>query len=157
MTDVETRITKLGLKIPPPRERIASKPYDLYVIEGSMLYLSGHIPDIEGEPPLRGIVGTDVDLAQAQEASRRVVRNLLATMRGAVGDLNKVARLIKVLGMVQAAPDFTEHPAVVNAASEIFVELWGEDAGRSARSAVGVASLPLGVPVEIELIALLKS
>ena len=156
MLDVEARVTELGLKIPPPRERSASKPYDLYVIEGSMLYLSGHIPDIEGEPPLRGIVGTDLDLTQAQDASRRSVRNILATMRRAVGDLNGVARIVKVLGLVQAAPHFTDHPAVINAASQIFVDLWGEDAGRSARSAVGVASLPLGVPVEIELLASLK-
>lgn len=153
----DERLAELGIALPPPGAQDPAKPYARYVLDGRHLYVSGNIPDIAGEPPLRGTVGVDLDVEAARAAAVRVTRNLLGVMRDATGDLDRVERIVKVLGLVQAAPDFTQHPAVVNAASEIFVALWGEDRGRGARSAFGVASLPLGVPVEIELIALLSA
>lgn len=130
-------------------------PFALYTVSGRILYTSGHIPDLDGAPPLRGRLGKELDTNAGRIAARRVALNLLATLHHAVGDLNGIRRILKLTGFVASADGFVDQPDVINAASEIFVELWGY-AGVHARSAIGVAQLPLGVPVEIELIVELE-
>lgn len=149
---IKKRPEQAGIVIPEYRPLPTSLPFQLFSRTGVMLYLSGHIPDIPGLVPLRGRLGAEIDLAAGREAARRVAQNLLATLQEAAAGLENVDRILKLTGFVASVDDFTQQPDVVNAASEIFVEIWGED-GVHARSAIGVAQLPLGVPVEIELIA----
>lgn len=114
-----------------------------------MLYIAGMVPLLEGKPTHCGVVGAGVSIEEAQAAARQCVLNALAVIRGAVGTLDKVERFVYVQGFVQAANGFTESHVVMNGASDYLVELFG-DCGRHARAAVGVNSLPLGVPVEIQ-------
>ena len=143
-------LSRLELQIPPYRDLPESALLKLWSRVGDVVYLSGHIPDIAGEPPLRGRLGAELNVDQGREAAVRVARNLLATLAYAAGGLDHTTRIVKLLGFVASDPSFTDQPSVIDAASEIFVALWGDG---HARSAVGVAQLPLGVPVEIELIA----
>jgi enamine deaminase RidA (YjgF/YER057c/UK114 family) len=121
------------------------------VRSGNLLFTSGHGPLKDGRVAFQGKVGRELTVEQGQEAARLTGLNLLATLRDALGSLDRVRRVVKVLGMVQCADDFTDQPKVINGFSDLVVEVFG-DAGRHARSAVGMGSLPFGIPVEIEMI-----
>jgi len=146
----EQRIKDLGLVLPTP-----SKPIAVYVpaiITGNLLYTAGHIPLTAEGKPLQGQVGGDFTLQQGADAARTVGLSILSTVRNKLGTLDRVVQLVKVLGMVNCTAGFTDQPKVINGFSELMVQVFGETAGRGARSAVGVGSLPANVPVEIEAI-----
>lgn len=150
MTTFEERLAQLGLILPPAPEPVAV--YKPLVIQGNLAYVSGHGPvQIDGSL-ITGVVGRDLDLAAGHAAARQVGLAILATLRARLGSLNSVKRIIKVLGMVNSAPDFYEHPKVINGCSELFAEVFGTDAGIGARSAVGMGPLPGNIAVEIEAI-----
>ncbi len=144
----QQRLIDLGLTLPP-----APKPIGAYVpslVLSNFLYCSGHLPLLPDGGLVTGRVGVDLDVDAGRAAARQVALALLATVIAAVGSLDRVRRVVKVLGMVQCTPEFQQHPQVLNGCSELFAELWGREAGIGVRSAVGVASLPSGVAVEIE-------
>lgn len=146
----DAKLAELGLELPP-----APKPAGVYspmVQTGNLIYLSGHGPLLSDGTLTSGKVGGDLSEEEGKAAAKQTGLALLATIKDQLGSLDKVKRIVKVLGMVNATPDFTEHPSVINGCSELFVELWGED-GRAARSAVGMGSLPGNIAVEIEVIA----
>lgn len=145
----EARLKALGIELPPPPRPMAT--YVMAARSGSLLFLSGHGPVKDGRVVYRGRVGRDLTIEQGREAARLTGLNLLASVREALGSLDRVRRVVKVLGMVQCTDDFTDHPAVINGFSDLMVEVFG-DAGRHARSAVGMGSLPFGIAVEIEMI-----
>ena len=140
----EERLAAAGLVLPEPTKPIAT--YVTSVRSGDLLFTSGH-----GEcgPRTIGKLGRELSVAQGQVAARGVALCLLATVKAAVGDLSRVRRAVRILGFVNGTPEFTEQPAVMNGFSEVLVTAFGED-GKAARSAVGVASLPLGMAVEVE-------
>ena len=146
----EARIKELGLSLPRP-----PKPGGNYipgVRVGNLLYLSGHGPSrVDGVPAARGKVGRDLSVEEAYKVARDVGINLLGTARSLLGSLDKVKRVVKVLGMVNSAEGFGDQPKVINGFSDLMVEVFGEN-GRHARSAVGMAELPSSIPVEIEMI-----
>jgi enamine deaminase RidA (YjgF/YER057c/UK114 family) len=147
---VEERIAALGLSLPA-----ASRPVGSYVPAvrtGTLVYTSGQLPMVAGELRYRGKVGQEVTIEEAQQAARLCALNALAALRGELGDLDRVRRIVKVTGFVNCGPDFVDQAAVLNGASTFLQEAFGE-AGRHARAAVGCASLPLGSPVEVELVA----
>ncbi|MFR9726359.1 RidA family protein [Streptomyces sp. MS19] len=149
MSVVEDRLAAVGLAVPP-----VAPPAGVYVpavLSGSYVYTSGQVPLVDGALPYAGKVGAAVTAEQAYEMARLCALNALAAVKSVVGDLDRVVRVVKVLGFVASAPDFTGQPQVVNGASELLGEVFGE-AGRHARSAVGVASLPLDAPVEVEIV-----
>lgn len=153
--DADARFAALQLELPP-----APKPMGTYkpisIVE-NLAYLSGHGPLRPDKTLITGKVGVDLTLEQGKLAARQVGLSLIATLKSQLGSLARVGRVVKVLGMVNAAPDFTEHPSVINGASELFAEVWGSENGVGARSAVGVASLPSNMAVEIEMIVELTS
>jgi enamine deaminase RidA (YjgF/YER057c/UK114 family) len=145
----EQRLHELGLVLPavtPPRGN-----FDAFVIEGNMLYLSGKGSSLRQETDVVPKVGREIGVDEARAHAREVGLHLIATMKAALGDLSRVRRVVKLLGMVNATPDFTHHTEVVNVCADLVVEVFGER-GRHARSAVGVGSLPRGFAVEIEAI-----
>ena len=146
----EGRIKELGITLPDP-----PKPGGNYVPGvrvGNLLFLSGHGPSrVDGKPSARGNVGRDLSAEDGYKVAREVGVNLLGTARSMLGSLDKVKRIVKVLGMVNSAEGFGEQPKVINGFSDLMVEIFG-DQGRHARSAVGMAELPSGIPVEIEMI-----
>ena len=117
---------------------------------GNLVFLSGHGPR-ETDGPLEGKLGDSLTVEEGQQPARNVGLNMLATLKREVGDLNRVRRVVKVLGMVNAAPDFRQHPKVINGFSDLMVEVFG-DSGRGGRSAVGMGLLPFQIPVEVEMI-----
>jgi enamine deaminase RidA (YjgF/YER057c/UK114 family) len=120
---------------------------------GNLLFLAGHGPlRVEGKPMARGKVGKDFSVEQGYQVAREVGLSLLATTRANLGSLDKVKRVVKVLGMVNSAEGFGDQPKVINGFSDLMVEVFGEAIGKHARSAVGMAELPMGIPVEIEMI-----
>ena len=146
----EQRVKELGLELPAP-----AKPVAVYVtaaITGNLLYTAGHIPLAADGKPLPGRVGQDFTLEQGRDAARQVGLSILSTVRSRLGSLDRVVRLVKVLGMVNCTPEFSQQPQVINGFSELMIQVFGEDSGKAARSAVGVASLPANCPVEIEAI-----
>jgi len=146
----ETRITQLNLTLPK-----APKPVAVYkplVIVGSLAYVSGHGPVRTDGTLIAGVVGRDLDLEAGKQAARQVGLALLSTLREQLGSLDRVKRVVKLLGMVNSAPDFYDHPKVINGCSELFAEVWGPDHGIGARSAVGMGPLPGNIAVEIEMI-----
>lgn len=143
------RLAELGLELPAVVPPLAA--YVPAARSGSLVYTAGQLPLVDGELLAAGVVGAEVDEQTAAECARRCALNALAAVAAEVGDLDRVRRVVKVVGFVAATPDFTGHPRVVNGASELLGEIFG-DAGRHARSAVGVASLPLGAPVEVEMV-----
>lgn len=147
--------SEIGLTIPPYVPLPSGLPFCHFSRTDRTLYVSGHIPDIPGEPQIRGRLGAELNVEEGRLAATRVTLNLLATLDHAAGGLDGIRRILKLVGYVASAEDFVDQPEVINAASEIFHQLWGE-AGLHARSAIGVAQLPFGVPVEIELIAELE-
>ena len=151
MASPETRLKELGITLPTPPKPVAK--YKPAVQVGNMLYVSGHGPAKLGEQnPLLGKLGTKLTLEQGKESARLVGINILATVRATLGSLDKVKRLVKTLGMVNAVPDYFDHPQVINGFSELMAQVFGDDAGVGARSAVGMGSLPMEIPVEIECI-----
>ena len=146
----EERIRELGLELPEVVAPLAS--YVPTARSGSHVYTSGQLPMVKGELSATGKVGAEVTPERAAELARLCALNAIAAVRAEVGDLSRVKRIVKVVGFVASAPDFYGQPKVVNGASELLGEVFG-DAGRHARSAVGVAVLPLDAPVEVELIA----
>jgi enamine deaminase RidA (YjgF/YER057c/UK114 family) len=150
----EKRLAKLGLELPTvekPKATLVSA-----VRAGNMLYVSGHGPGSVGGKPIVGKLGKDYTLKQGQEAARRVGLVILGVMKAELGSLDKVVRLVKTLGMVNCTPDFTQQPQVINGFSDLMVQVFGAKAGKGARSAVGMVSLPGGIPVEIEAIFQVK-
>ena len=146
----EARITELKLELPP-----APKPAGVYkplVVVGNMAYVSGHGPLKSDGTMLVGRVGDEIDQQQGYQAARQVGLAILATLQSQLGSLDRVKRVIKSLGMVNAAPDFEQHPAVINGYSELMGEVFGAENGIGARSAVGMGSLPGNISVEVEVI-----
>ena len=149
MPTPEERLQELGVSLPAPAVPVAS--YVPCVRTGSLVYVSGQVPVLDGKPSHLGHLGDNVDLEDGRAAARTCAVNVLAALKAELGELSRVRRVVKVTGFVASTPGFTDMPKVVNAASELFGEVFG-DAGRHARAAVGVAALPLGVPVEVEAI-----
>jgi enamine deaminase RidA (YjgF/YER057c/UK114 family) len=138
----------LGLSLPP-----APAPLGVYkpcLVDGRYLYLSGHGPVQDDKSLIIGRIGVDFDMDQGKLAARQVGLTMLSTIVANLGSLDKVKRVIKVLGMVNCTPDFGRHPYVINGCSELFAKVWGEENGIGVRSAVGFGSLPDNIPVEIE-------
>ncbi|PZN07788.1 MAG: hypothetical protein DIU69_11070 [Bacillota bacterium] len=146
---VEERLAELGLTLPEVAKPVAS--YVPGVLEDGWLYVSGQLPLRAGELAYRGKVGDDVTTEQGYEAARLCALNILAVARALAGSLDRVRRVVKVVGFVNSAPGFTGQPQVVNGASDLLVQVFGE-AGRHARSAVGVSELPLNAAVEVEAV-----
>ena len=150
MVHTEAKIAELGLKLPPMPVPLAS--YVPILRTGNMVFLSGHVPFKEDmKTPIPGIVGKDFTTAQGAELAKLTALELVSSLKVAVGDLDRVRRIVKLNGYIACAPDFTEHPEVLNGASNLLGEIFG-DRGVHARAAVGVTSLPRGVPVEIDLV-----
>ncbi|XVQ10874.1 RidA family protein [Spirillospora sp. CA-255316] len=150
MSTPEERISELGLELPEPVAPVAS--YVPTRRTGNLVYTSGQVPFVKGELHVLGKVGAEVGLDQAVEQARICALNCVAALKAEVGELSRIVRIVKVVGFVASAPDFYGQPKVINGASDLLGEIFG-DAGRHARSAVGVAVLPSNVPVEVELIA----
>jgi enamine deaminase RidA (YjgF/YER057c/UK114 family) len=148
----DARLAELGLALPPPPRPIGN--YVPYRIGGGLLFLSGVGPRRVDGTSMTGKVGSVIDIDAAYEAARLCGLNLLTNMRAALGSLDRVDTILKVLGMVNAVPDFTQHPKVINGCTDLFVEVFGDN-GRPARSAVGMGSLPGDISVEIEAIILI--
>jgi len=147
----EARLKELGITLPQPATPLAN--YVGAVRVGNLLFVSGHGPDrTDGKPMARGKVGRELTVEQAYQVARSVGLSLLATTRAQLGSLDKVKRVVKVLGMVNSADDFGDQPKVINGFSDLMVQIFGEAIGKHARSAVGMAGLPMGIPVEIEMI-----
>jgi enamine deaminase RidA (YjgF/YER057c/UK114 family) len=144
----ESRFKALGLTLPPAPAPMGV--YIPYLIDGKHLYLSGHGPVTVDGTLLTGKVGRDIDKDEAKFAAQQVGLTMLSTIQANLGSLNKITRVIKVLGMVNSTVDFGEHPFVINGCSELFAKVWGEENGIGTRSAVGFGSLPGNIPVEIE-------
>ena len=146
----EANLKSKNITLPAQPTPIAN--YVSAVRVGSLLFLSGHGPIRDGKALMRGRVGKDLTIEQGYQAAREVGLNLLASTRTALGSLDKVKRVVKVLGMVRSADEFGDQPKVINGFSDLMVEVFGEAIGKHARAAVGMAELPMGIPVEIELI-----
>ncbi|AXS40883.1 RidA family protein [Breoghania sp. L-A4] len=146
---IDARLQALNITLPSPAAPAAN--YVPYVISGKHLFVSGQLPMGPDGIQFKGICGDTLDAADGQRAARLCAINILAQARAATGDLDKIARLVKLGGFVASTPDFTEQPAVINGASDLMAEVLGEK-GQHARAAVGVAALPFGVAVEIEAI-----
>jgi enamine deaminase RidA (YjgF/YER057c/UK114 family) len=146
---VEDRLRELGMELPPPPRPAAN--YVGAVQAGGLLFVSGHVPTKDGAVTYVGKVGKDLGLEEGYAAARTAALNCLASAKAVIGDLDRITRVVKILGMVNCTADFGEHPKVLNGASDLLVQLFA-DAGRHARSAVGMQSLPFGVAVEIEMI-----
>jgi enamine deaminase RidA (YjgF/YER057c/UK114 family) len=146
---IEDRLAELGLKLPN-----VSKPVAAYVpamVTGNLVFTAGQLPFVDGKLEATGKVGAEVSAEEAAKLAATCVLNALAAASSVIGSLDRVTRIVKVVGFVASTPDFTGQPAVVNGASELLGEIFGEP-GQHARSAVGVAVLPLDAPVEIELV-----
>jgi enamine deaminase RidA (YjgF/YER057c/UK114 family) len=145
---VHARLQALGIQLPPVS--VPAAAYVPFVRTGSLVFVSGHIAKRDGKPWV-GQLGRSMDTATGQQAARAVAIDLMGTLQAAVGDLEKVRRIVKVLSLVNSTPDYTEHHLVTNGCSQLLNEVFGER-GAHARSAFGVAQLPMGACVEIELI-----
>jgi len=153
ITDPETRMVELGLELPP-----APEPRGLYrpiVIVDGFAYASGHGPVLNDGGLIKGRVGVDLDREQGKHAARQVALAMLSSLKRELGSLNLVRRVVKVLGMVNSAPDFYDHPFVINGFSEVFADILGPNNGVAARSAVGMI-LPENIAVEVEAVFRLK-
>lgn len=146
----EQQFEKINVQLPP-----APKPVGVYkpilIVDERWAYVSGHGPVLEDGSLIIGRIGADLDVEEGKVAARQVGLAILATLRANLGSLNRVKRVIKVLGMVNGVPDFVRHPYVINGCSELFAEIWGEENGIGVRSAVGMGTLPDNIPVEIEV------
>ncbi len=149
MMSPEDKLKKLGIELPEAPSPLGS--YIPIVRTGNLVFLSGILPLIKGKLLRQGRVGEDISLDEARDDARTAAINALSVLKANIGSLNKVKRCVKITGYVASAPDFTEQPKVLNAASDLMFEIFGE-AGRHARAAIGVNVLPLNSPVEIEFI-----
>ncbi|HUE66793.1 MAG TPA: RidA family protein [Candidatus Acidoferrum sp.] len=149
MSRVEERLAALGHKVPDPGPPVAN--FVNAVRTGNLVFISGQGPRRDGEYVYRGKVGSEVDVETARKAAELVMLNCLGSLKQEIGDLDRVVRVVKLLGMVNCAPEFTDQPKVINGGSDLLVAAFGE-AGRHARSAVGMSSLPFDISVEIEMI-----
>jgi enamine deaminase RidA (YjgF/YER057c/UK114 family) len=155
MNTPDENFAALGLNLPP-----APKPlgvYKPYLIDGNHLYVSGHGTVQDDGSLIIGRIGVDMSQDEGKLAARQVGLAILSTIKTNLGSLNRVKRVIKVLGMVNCTPDFEKHPFIINGCSELFAKVWGEDNGIGVRSAVGMGSLPDNIPVEIEALFELNS
>ena len=150
MSTIAERLAALGITLPPAA--VPAAAYVPFVRSGNLVFISGHIAKKAGEP-YPGQLGVTMTTAEGQAAARDIAIELMGTLQAAVGDLAKVRRIVKVLSLVNSSPTYTEHHLVTNGASELFMEVFGPEVGAHARSAFGVAQLPRGACVEIELIA----
>jgi enamine deaminase RidA (YjgF/YER057c/UK114 family) len=150
MATPEQRLEELEIALPEPVKPLAA--YVPTVRSGNMVYVSGQVPLVDGKVAFTGRLGTNgLSLEDGVQAARRCAINVLAALKAELGQLSRVRRLVKVTGFVASEPDFVDQPKVINGASELFVDVFGE-AGKHARSAVGLAALPMGVPVEVEAV-----
>ncbi len=149
LSAVEQRLAELGLTVPDVVPPVAA--YVPAVRSGSYVYTSGQLPMVAGVMPATGKVGSDITAEQAKELAATCALNAIAAVKSVIGDLDKVVRVVKVVGFVASVPEFTGQPGVINGASELLGKAFG-DAGVHARSAVGVAALPLDASVEVEMI-----
>jgi len=146
----EANLTAKNITLPAPNAPLAN--YVTSVRTGNLLFLAGHGPSRDSKAPTKGKLGRDLTVEQGYQAARDVGIALLSTTRAALGSLDKVKRVVKVLGMVNCTEDFPDPPKVINGCSDLMVEVFGDTIGKHARSAVGMASLPNSIPVEIEMI-----
>jgi enamine deaminase RidA (YjgF/YER057c/UK114 family) len=146
---IEARLGELGVTLPVPAAPVAN--YVAHMKSGNQLFISGQVPMGPNGPEYKAKLGENASVEDGQAAARLCAINILAQAKVALGDLDKIVQLVKIVGFVNSTPDFTDQPKVVNGASDFMVEALGEK-GRHARSAVGVAALPLGVAVEVEAI-----
>lgn len=146
----QQRLESLNLALPPAPK--AAGLYKPALVVDRLVYLSGHLPLLADGSLANGCVGRDLDADAGKQAARLVGLAMLSTLVAALGSLDRVRRLVKLLGAVHCTAEFEKHPHVINGASELFAEIWGPDHGVGARSAVGMNSLPMGVPVEIEAV-----
>ena len=153
MSEVEAKLEALGLTLPSPPAPVAN--YVRAVTVGNVVYLSGHGPSRDGAFAFQGKVGAEKTVEEGYQAAQLVMLNCLSSLKQEIGDLDRVERIVKLLGMVNCTEDFGHHPEVINGASDLLVQLYGER-GRHARSAVGMQSLPRGITVEIEMIVQLR-
>ena len=158
MGRIEDRLAELGLELPEP---FAAPPgvefkFDLVHVSGGLGYVSGHLPMNGSEVLMRGRVGDELTLEQGYEAARLTTLSILTSLSAELGELDRVTAWVKALGLVQCAPGFDKPPAVINGFTDLVLDVWGPDAGRHARSAIGAAQLPFDVPVEIEAIVALS-
>ena len=150
MTDkIDAHLVELGIELPQAAAAVAN--YVPYVFDGGQLWIAGQVPFWNGAVKYTGRVGESVSLVEAVDAAKVCALNILAQTKVALGSLDRVTRIVKLGGFVNAVPGFTDHPKIINGASDLMVEIFG-DKGKHARSAVGAASLPLGVPVEIDAV-----
>ena len=146
---VEEKLKEIGLELPPAVQPVAN--YVTAVRTGNLVFLSGQGPLREDGTLITGKIGSDLTQDEGYEAARRVGLGLLASLKTEIGDLDKVRRVVKILGMVNCMPDFIDQPKVINGASDLLVDVFG-DKGKHARSAVGMNALPMNIAVEIEMI-----
>ena len=146
----EQRLEELGIQLPDPPAPVAN--YVGAVQTGNLVFLAGHGPLLPDGTYITGKLGRDLTLLEGYVAARQTGIALLATLKREIGDLSRVTRIVKVNGMVNATPDYTEQPNVINGCSDLLVEVFGPEIGKHARAAVGMNSLPIGIAVEIEMI-----
>ena len=147
---IDKRLGELGIELPPANAPAGN--YVPFVRTGDLLFISGQIPVVDGKPAFIATLGADLDVEDGATAARTCALSILAQAREALGgDLDRVVRCVKLSGFVASTPDFTDQPKVINGASDLLVEVFGE-AGRHARAAVGMSALPLGVAVEVEAV-----
>ena len=146
---IEKRLEELGITLPPPARPVAN--YVTTVQTGNLVFTSGHGPGSGEGKIYKSQLGADATVEEGYQSAKQVAINLISTLKNALGDLDRIKRVVKVVGFVNSAPTFTAQPAVVNGASDLFVEVFG-DKGKHARSAVGMSQLPGGIPVEIEIV-----
>lgn len=151
MGKIDARLKELGLVVPQPAKPVAN--YVGWVRTGSLVFTAGQVPLADGRLHYQGKVGGSIPLDDAVKAARMCAVNVISQLREAAGgDLDRIVRIVKLVGFVNAVPEFTDHPKVINGASDLMVEVFG-DAGKHARSAVGSGSLPVNVAVEVEAVA----
>jgi enamine deaminase RidA (YjgF/YER057c/UK114 family) len=148
MNTPDENFAQTGLNLPPAPAPLGV--YKPYLIDGKYLYVSGHGTVQDDKSLIIGRIGADMDMEQGKLAARQVGLAILSTIQTNLGSLNKVKRVIKVLGMVNCTPEFEKHPYIINGCSELFAQVWGTENGIGVRSAVGFGSLPDNIPVEIE-------
>ena len=149
MSQVEEKIKALGLELPPPPSAMGI--YYPVVITGNHLYVSGQGPLLSNGELIKGKVGKDLSLEEGQVAARQVGLTMLSTIKAQIGDLDRIKRILKTLGMVNCFPEFEQHPQTINGFSQLMVDVFGEEHGKGARSAVGM-SLPANIAVEVEAV-----
>jgi enamine deaminase RidA (YjgF/YER057c/UK114 family) len=153
MGAIDDKVAAMGLELPPPPKMPPGVrlPFAFVNVVGDRAVISGHGPqDPDGTISVRGIVGDDVTVDEGYDAARLVALSILGSLQRELGTLDRITRWVKALGMVRCGPDFGEQPAVINGFSDLIIELFGDEIGRHSRSAVGMSSLPFGMPVEIE-------